>query len=90
MTTKLIRSLADFGLPTYEGKDGILEVSPEMYDSMIETGQGEPLCSNDPVVAAACLAEAAMRWEAEITTEDEELYNICEQYGATVHLKKGK
>ena len=89
MSTKLIRSIADFGLAPYKGHNGVLEVSEDMYDSMINSGQGEPLCSNDPEIAGACLAEAAMRWEAEITTEDEELYNICVHYGAAAQLKKG-
>lgn len=87
---KIIRLKTGWSGTYFEDMDDVIEVTPEEYDAFLNSDQAEPLCTLNSTVAAASLAEAAVRLGVELTTDDQELANYMKTYGATVHVKRVK
>lgn len=87
---KLARMLTGWSGEYFDGMPGIVNVSNESYDALLSSEQAEPLCTLNSTVAAAAMAEAAVRLDVELTTDDPELGNFLKTYGAVVHVKKAK
>ena len=87
---KIARMLTGWSGGYYEGINDVVEVSDDDYEGLIDSNQAEPVCTNNPHVAAASMAEAAVRLDVELTTSNADLAAYLKSYGATVHVKKAK
>ena len=87
---KLARMLTGWSGDYFENVNDVVELSNADYDSLLASEQAEPVCTLNPTVAAASLAEAATRLHVELTVEDKELADYLKTYGAVVHLRKPK
>ena len=87
---KLLRMLSGTTHELFEGIPDVIEVSNADYDAYINARMAEPLCTDNPTVAAAGMAEAATRLDVELTTDDSDLAEFLKTYGAVVRVKKPK
>lgn len=87
---KLARMTTGWSGGYFEDVPNVVEVSDSDYQSLIDSEQAEPVCTTNATVAAASMAEAALRLEVELTTSNHELADYLKGYGATVHIKRSK
>ena len=87
---KLARMLCGWSGSFFEGVADIVEVDDAAYQRLCDSHQAEPVCTLNPHVAAASMAEAAVMYEVELTTSNQELADYLKKYGAVVHLHKKK